>query len=208
VRFRIEFSKEQMNYLLGKMTEFEERAADMSPPLREATTLFLQSQGELWSGHEGWPALTKLSAERKTAGGFPELMVKTGELRNSLTGRRGTKFASTFNTKTYAVMGTNDPVGRLHIRGSYITGERFQKTTGKSTGVLPQRPIAWIDAVMVETFFQLLQDYLANGIGGAGGVDEETPASVGSHSATAAARRRHENVFRQRAAKRRAEASS
>ncbi len=164
MKYQITFDKARTDVLLGLFKEQAERAANMYPATFEITRLYLHEQEQVFAAHGGpggaWAPLTAGSLSTKARGGFPEVMVKSGMLRGSLTQRRGALGAATMATKTSAIMGTRAPHAHLQALG---TKERVQKTTGRATGRVPAREMGKLNAPLVARFYNVLGNYLETG---------------------------------------------
>jgi hypothetical protein len=157
--FKIRFDPVQMLDLQTLMEDFVDRAEHMGPALRMVVSVYLASQEEQFATKRDWAPLTFLTQQAKIRRGFPEMMVKTGTLRGSLTRRRGGQYASSYNNDRMALMGTRDPVAHLQALG---TKERFDKG-GHRTGAITARSMAFISPEQVTQFYQILENFLATG---------------------------------------------
>ena len=160
MRFQVRFNPDQIITLMEMGEEFTERALHMGPALRQTTEIFLADQEARFASHSGWAPLTPLTILEKQEKGFPEMMVKTGQLKASLTHRVGTALSSTTSNDTRAIYGTKQPHAHLQALG---TKERVQKTTGRRTGKVTPRTMGWISKSMAAAFYFTLEDYLATG---------------------------------------------
>lgn len=166
VAFSITFDEEQAVALEAMSMAYADRVADMRPALRQVTTVFLEEQQKIFetrgsSGGTSWPPLTPGALAAKARKGYGEQpLVGTGMLEDSLTHRRGTKYAATYSDNDKATMGTKDPVAHLQALG---TVARTQKKTGRRTGAVPARPFGFVGEQMVDRFYLVLMDWIVLG---------------------------------------------
>lgn len=179
--FYITFDEEQALRLEEAAAAWADRTTNMRPALRQITTVFLDEQQKTFDSHgrsagSSWPPLSPGTlAAKERHGGSTAPLEGTGMLRDSITKRRGAKYAATFSDNDKAIMGTKDPVAHLQALGTVL---RVQKKTGRRTGAVPSRQFGYVGTLLVDRFYAMLMDWivlgeLTTGLTGGGGLEPE-----------------------------------
>lgn len=123
-----------------------DRAEDARPVLRRVAEMMRLAE-IAWFDSEGegsWPALAESTVLAKDSGGLPpEMLVASGELRDSLTKEGGANIE--FITLNELIFGTEDPVAGFHQKG---------------TRNMPARPPLHFSELVQRAFTRELQAWL------------------------------------------------
>lgn len=136
-----------------ELLRFAERVADVSPVMEEIATQEREAAAKRFDEHgPGWAPLAESTLAAKASAGYPpDILVATGELRDSLSKLGGAHFEIV--TPDSLTMGTSDEIAGFHQDG---------------TSRMPARPLVEQDEVRRVDLVKQIQRYMIEGERAAG----------------------------------------